>query len=60
MNYNIFFIKFYLGPPTNLCTTSSCGRHGKCNSLSNGYVCECFDGYSGINCEFGKLYIICY
>ena len=39
------------------CSTSPCGQHGTCHNLRNGYFCECFNGYSGINCDQGKTNI---
>ena len=44
--------------PTNYCLSSPCGKHGKCQSLSSGYVCNCSSGYTGINCKQGK-FILC-
>ena len=42
-----------LGPPINYCLSFPCGGRGMCRSLSSGYICDCFNGYSGINCEQG-------
>ena len=33
------------------CGDSPCQNGGTCTNLENTYMCECDDGYNGINCE---------
>lgn len=37
----------------NECQSSPC-IYGNCTDHVNMYTCECFLGYTGINCETGK------
>ena len=37
------------------CSSSPCVNGGTCNDNVNHYICMCTSGYSGINCETGKL-----
>ena len=34
------------------CSSNPC-QNGTCNSMSSGYTCACFSGYSGKNCDKG-------
>ena len=36
------------------CASSPCIR-GQCTNVNNGYTCKCPQGYTGTNCESGKL-----
>lgn len=36
------------------CASNPC-VHGDCNDHVNRYECICHEGYTGINCEIGKL-----
>jgi hypothetical protein len=36
------------------CLSSPC-QHGTCHDLPNAYRCTCDHGYTGTNCEIGKL-----
>lgn len=38
------------------CMSTPC-KHGSCKDQVNGYTCTCIAGFTGINCENGK---ICY
>ena len=42
-----------LGPPTNYCLSFPCGGRGMCHSFKSGYICDCYNEYSGINCDQG-------
>jgi hypothetical protein len=36
------------------CLPSPC-QYGTCQDLPNGYTCTCDHGYTGTNCEIGKI-----
>jgi len=39
----------------DLCDPNPC-EHGSCaNDGSGGYTCDCYDGYSGDDCDTGEL-----
>ena len=44
----------------NDCDSDPCENAGECSDTLNGYRCFCRDGYSGINCERGEIYIYKY
>ena len=38
------------------CQSSPC-LHGQCEDQEAGYKCHCNDGWSGVNCDCGKLIV---
>lgn len=38
------------------CASSPC-IHGNCSNEYLHYMCTCEPGYTGVNCEIGKIYI---
>lgn len=41
----------------NECSSNPCLNGGSCTDQVNGYVCACQAGYTGVECEAGKLKI---
>ena len=41
----------------NECDSSPCRNGATCNNQINSYTCACAAGYSGTNCESGKILI---
>ena len=39
------------------CESSPCQNGTVCTEIDNGYTCACVDGYTGVNCETGKIAI---
>ena len=39
------------------CKGVVCQNGGTCEDKVNGFQCKCVEGYSGVNCETGMLYI---
>ena len=46
-----------LSPDIEECASAPCHNNGSCMDLRNGYNCSCKPGYTGVNCEKGKLVI---
>ena len=40
---------------TNECASNPCSNDDSCTDVVNGYKCNCLPGYTGVNCETGKL-----
>ena len=40
----------------NYCESSPCANGGSCEPIFNGYNCHCPPGYTGDNCQDGKLH----
>lgn len=36
------------------CVNVTCSGKGNCSDRTNGSVCECQDGFYGLNCEIGE------
>ena len=51
----------YTATSVDACDPSPCQNNGACfNSQFEGeYFCDCVDGYTGDNCETGKLMLFC-
>ena len=41
------------------CISTPCQHDGICTDLENGYKCSCAAGYTGGECETGKICITC-
>ena len=39
----------------NTCASNPCQNQGTCVDGLNMYTCQCGDGWSGLNCELGKV-----
>lgn len=39
----------------NECSSNPCKNGAICTDRVNGYTCQCGVGYTGVNCETGKL-----
>lgn len=35
------------------CLSNPCNSNGLCEDISTGYICNCFVGYTGQNCQRG-------
>ena len=35
------------------CEVELCTNGGSCRKLGSSYICECANGYSGLDCEIG-------
>ena len=46
---DLFMIIFII--ERNFCADQPCQNQGSCYSSEKGYMCFCFTGYTGINCE---------
>ena len=46
---------FYLFDTTvySDCEVELCINGGTCRKLGSSYICECVDGYTGLDCEIG-------
>ncbi|KAM3877775.1 cadherin EGF LAG seven-pass G-type receptor 2 [Diretmus argenteus] len=44
----------YCETEIDLCYSKPCGAHGVCRSREGGYTCECFDDYTGEQCELSS------
>ena len=38
----------------NECSSAPCQNGGSCEDEEDGYTCECADGWTGAECQFGK------
>ena len=38
----------------NECASDPCLNGASCEDGVNGFICECPDGFTGVNCETGK------
>ena len=49
----------FLSDEVNACATNPC-HHGECVNEGDGYVCNCEDGFEGVNCQskIGLTYIL--
>ena len=54
MTVTFMFVVLSLQSP---CSAVVCGNNGKCVALykENSYVCLCKEGFTGRNCETGKI-----
>ncbi len=41
---------------SNLCDFLPCLHGATCVAALNAYACQCADGYSGTNCQYGKSF----
>ena len=46
---------FVLAIDIDECESEPCQNGGTCDDEVNSYTCECVDGYTGLQCETGKL-----
>ncbi len=42
--------------PVDVCLSDPCQYGGVCFKQGTGYLCACADGYTGVNCEIGKVF----
>lgn len=49
-----YYLLFYID--IDECASEPCQNNATCTQFLNGYNCTCVDGYTGDNCETGKLY----
>ena len=50
---NIDVISYYSTAVYTECEVNVCENGGICKKLGSSYICECTNGYSGVNCETG-------
>ena len=50
-----FMITCLISSDIDECTSAPCNNNGSCEDLTRGYRCTCKQGYTGVNCETGKL-----
>ena len=50
-----FVVKVTQEPQPNYCLSDPCGAQGECESLTSSYICLCYEGFDGRNCENGKI-----
>ena len=48
---HLYFIT--VAPTINPCLDSLC-QNGQCQDLSDSYLCICYEGYTGLNCDIGE------
>ena len=42
------------------CASKPCQNGGSCSDMFNGYSCSCAPGYTGEDCQTGKMYFNSY
>ena len=45
---------YYIFSDINECVNVTCEDHGTCEDIVNGFICTCFDGYTGATCQTGN------
>ena len=51
---SLYFVSFLLD--INECSSEPCQNYGTCLDSVNDYKCFCAPGYTGLDCELGKLH----
>ena len=54
--YKLYTFILYFAE-VNECESHPCQNNGSCSDLVNKYSCQCITGYTGSNCEIGRIYI---
>ena len=53
-NKTIFLTCFFFIIDIDDCQINPCYNSGSCFDQFEGYICECLEGFDGVNCELGK------
>ena len=53
--YNVAF--FYL-PEINHCASNPCLHNGNCTSITETFLCQCYDGWKGQTCNSRKFKLL--